>query len=101
MSAHNAWSSSINSTDGPLRSGIPASAYQLRRARSAAHVLLHLSVADVDRAMRVRGDVGLVRDEDDRVARVVQAREQAHDLDAGFRVEIAGRLVGEQNGRVV
>ena len=51
--------------------------------------------------MRVGGDVGLVRDEDDRVAGLVEPLEQRHDFDAGLRVEVAGRLVGEQDRRVV
>ena len=51
--------------------------------------------------MRVGGDVGFVRDEHDGVARFVQALEERHDLDAGLRVEVAGRLVGEQDRRVV
>ena len=43
----------------------------------------------------VGGDVGLVRDEDDGDALVAELLEQRHDLDAGARVEVAGRLVGE------
>ena len=49
----------------------------------------------------MRGDVGLVRHEHDRVAGAVQAIEERHDLDAGFRVEIPGRLVGQENRRIV
>ena len=41
-------------------------------ARRLLHVLLDLAVADVDDAVRVRRDVGLVRDEDDGVAAAVQ-----------------------------
>ena len=52
-------------------------------------------------AVRERGDVGFVRDQDDGVAGLVQAGEQRHDLGAGLRVEVAGRLVGEQDRRVV
>ena len=59
------------------------------------------AVADGDRAMGVGGDVGLVGDEDDGVAGLVETREHAHDFDAGLRVEVAGRLVGEQDRRVV
>ena len=69
--------------------------------RRALDVFLDLSVADVDDAVRVRRDVGFVRDEDDRVAGLVQLGEQPHDFDAGLRVEVAGRLVGEQDRRVV
>ena len=31
----------------------------------------------------------------------MQPREQRHDLGAGLRIEVAGRLVGEQDRRVV
>ena len=36
--------------------------------RGAADVVFDLTVADVNHAMRMRGDVGFVGDEDDRVA---------------------------------
>ena len=52
--------------------------------------------------VRVLGDVGLVRDEHDGdAALAVQPLEDAHDLDAGARVEVAGRLVGEEQRRLV
>ncbi len=38
---------------------------------------------------------------DDGVAGLVQAREQGHDLDAGLRIEVTGRFVGEQDRRIV
>jgi hypothetical protein len=64
--------------------------------------LLDLAVADGDGTVRrACGDLGLVRDEDDGVAGVVQPLEERHDLDAGLRVEVAGRLVGQQDRRVV
>ena len=63
-------------------------------------VLLDLSVANEDDAVRMQRDVVLVRDQDDRVALLVQALEQRHDFVAGRGVEVAGRLVGEQDGRV-
>ena len=59
-------------------------------------VFLDLPVADVNDAVREGGDVGLVRDDDDRIASLMQASEYAHDLGAGLRVEVAGRLVREQ-----
>ena len=34
-------------------------------------------------------------------AAFVQALEQSHDFDAGLRIEIPGRFVGQQNRRVV
>ena len=71
------------------------------RACRSANVVFDLAVADVDGAIGVRGHVGLVRDDDDGVARLVEPLEDAHDLDAGLRIEIAGGLVGEQNRRIV
>src|SRR5262245_65569130 len=65
----------------------------------AALVRLDLAVADEDRAVRVVRDVALVRDQDDRVALIVQPLEQLHDLLAGGRVEVAGRLVAAQDRR--
>ena len=66
-----------------------------------ADVLLDLSVSEVNRPMRERGDVGFVRDQDDRVAGGVQTCEQRHDFRAGLRIEVAGRLVGQQDRRIV
>src|SRR5579872_4782804 len=60
-----------------------------------------LSVADVYNAMRIVGDVGLVCHQDDGIALGVQRIEQRHDLDAGLRIEIAGRFVCEDDGRTV
>ena len=45
--------------------------------RRPPHVVLDLSVADVDGAVRVGGDVGFVGDEHDRVAGLVQPLEDA------------------------
>src|SRR5258705_1771353 len=65
-------------------------------------VVAHQSVAECNHARAVFGDVGLVRHEDDGDAALdVEALEDAHHLDARLRVEIAGRLVGEQQRRVV
>jgi hypothetical protein len=55
----------------------------------------------VDDAMGVLGDVGLVGDEHDGVAAGVEGVEEGHDLEAGFGVEVAGGLVGEDDGGVV
>ena len=45
------------------------------------------------------GDVLLVGDEDDRLALGVEFVEEGHDLRAGPAVEVARRLVGEQDRR--
>src|SRR6266446_4560915 len=65
---------------------------------SSSLVALDLAVPDVDGAMGVLGDVALVGDEDDRVAVLVELFEQAHDLLPGGRVQVAGGLVGQQDG---
>ena len=57
-------------------------------------------VAQVDLAVGGRGDLGVVGDEDDRPAGGVELVEQRHDLGAGVAVEVAGRLVGEDQRRL-
>ncbi len=64
-------------------------------------VALDAAVAQVNRPMGVNGDVGFMRDNHDGVTRLVELLEQRHDFGAGLGVEIAGRLVGQQDGRVV
>src|SRR6267378_1615706 len=49
----------------------------------------------------VRGDVGLVRHHHDGLPLAVQVREDLHDFLTRRRVEVARRLVGEQDARVV
>src|SRR5262245_1524102 len=85
---------------------LPATGLRSDRCRSeksggAADVVFYFAVADMDGAVGEGRDVGFVGDEHDGVAGFVQALEQPHDLGAGFRVEVAGRLVGEQDRRVV
>ncbi len=82
---------------GAEGSAVPAFRLPTRRLLVAEY----LAVADVDDAVRVFGDVVLVRDQDNRVALLVQAIEERHDLQAGLRVEVAGRLVGQNDRRVV
>src|SRR5258706_4088959 len=69
--------------------------------RRPAYVVFDLSVADMDRPVGEGGHVGFVRHDHDRVAGFVESRKERHDFGAGLRVQIAGRFVGEQNGRVV
>src|SRR6266498_5962453 len=64
-------------------------------------VALDQAVAQVDLAVRVRRDVVLVGHQEDRLPGRVQLLEQAHDLLARGRVEVAGRLIGQQDARVV
>ena len=64
-------------------------------------VALDQSVAQMHGAARVRGDVPLVRDENDGVAALVKVLEQRHDFFAGFGIEIAGRFVRQNDRRIV
>ena len=52
-------------------------------------------------AVGVRRHIGLVRHEHDRVAGFMEASEQSHNLGAGLRIEVPGRLVGKKNRRIV
>src|SRR5881394_744371 len=56
-----------------------------------------LAVLEPDHALAVTRDVGLVRDEHDRLSVGVQLVEQREDLDGRLRVKVARRLVGEQD----
>ena len=59
----------------------------------AALVLVDATVEDVQNAVRVLGDVVLVRHQDDRIPLAVEMVEQPHDFLRRLRIEIAGRLV--------
>src|SRR6185436_8361290 len=61
----------------------------------------HLAVAQMHLPPGVRRDVGLVSHQHHRVPLGVELVEQRHDLGRGCRVEVAGRLVGEEDRRVV
>src|ERR1035438_1234193 len=60
-----------------------------------------LAVADMDDAMGIFGDVRLVGDQDNGVAVGVQSVKEGHDLQAGLGVQVAGGLVGEDDGGAV
>src|SRR3954452_11421518 len=83
-------SAAAERTTRPLVSGRPHTSVADGSGRTgpgagsggAADVLLHLAVADVNHAMRVGRDVGLVRDEHDGVAARVQPFEHTHDFSA-------------------
>src|SRR6266542_4313545 len=72
---------------------------ELRNKSGVIH--LNESIAQMHSAPRVRRDIPFVRYEDDRVTALIQTLEQIHDLFAGFRIEITGRLVGQNNRRPV
>src|ERR1700755_1682033 len=65
----------------------------------AAHLPDDPPVGQEQDAVGDRGGAGVVRDHDDRLAdRVDRTAQQGQDLVAGCGVEVAGRLVGEQDG---
>src|SRR5262245_23359997 len=65
------------------------------------HILLDLTVADMNRAAGERRNVGFMGHKYDGISSLMKPLEQRHDFSAGLRVEIACRLVGKQNRRVV
>src|ERR671912_341636 len=58
-------------------------------------------VAELHYSLRPRGDLRVVRDDHDREPRGVQFLKQVEDLGAGDRVQVAGRLVSQQQGGAV
>ena len=59
------------------------------------------AIAEADDAAAAAGEVLFVRYEEDGVTRGVYLVEEVHDFVAGAGVEGAGRLVGEDDGRLV
>src|SRR5690606_25269152 len=73
--------------------------FELVFATLAAILLDDTAVEEVDRAIRMPRVAGVVRDHADRRAFLVQLFEELHDRLAVLRVEVAGGLVSEQDGR--
>ena len=59
------------------------------------------SVADIDYAMGIFGNVVLVRDQDYGIALRVELIEEGHDLVSGLGIEVSSGLVGEKDGWIV
>ena len=73
-----------------------------RRRAGRSRALDDAAVAQRDRFVGQRRQLGIVRDEHERAAALaVDGHEQIDHLPAGGAVEIAGRLVGEQDRRIV
>ena len=68
--------------------------------RPSSIVVADPAVADDEDAVRIGGRLRVVGDEDDRLVPLLAgAPERVEDLGAGRVVEVAGRLVGEQQRR--
>ena len=65
-----------------------------------APVLHDFAVLEPHDSLTVRGHIRLVRHDDDRLSVAVQLIEQRENLDARLRIEIARRLVGQQDRRI-
>src|ERR1051325_2015890 len=59
------------------------------------------AVDDLDAALRASGDARVVGDEDDGLVLRGELFEDGDDVAAGLRIEVAGRLVGEDERRIV
>ena len=75
---------------------------RFRRNRGVAHKNQRFPTADGDAAIHLRGDVEIVGGDDGgKPGRAHQLPERAEHVIGGVDVEIAGRLVGEQDARRV
>src|SRR5258708_20666198 len=64
-------------------------------------VALDAAILNVDDAMGVLGNVMLMGHQNNGIAFAVQPVKQCHDFVAGLRVEVSGRLVGENDRRTI
>src|SRR5262249_47599286 len=73
------------------------------RGRRQVPVLIRLDepIAHAHDAAGPGGDVVFVRHHDDCLAALIEARQKIHNLVAGARVEVAGRLIGQDHVRVI
>lgn len=86
---------------GSATSGVVGAGMRAGAAASGT-VLDHHAVAEADHALRMLGEPEVVRDDDHRGAGLlVELVEQGDDLRARRAVEIARRLVGKQDARLV
>ena len=61
-----------------------------------------LSVTDGDDAIGELGQLALVRHQHHgHTALAIERADGGHDLERGLRIEIAGRLVGQHDGRII
>src|SRR5580658_195943 len=83
------------------RQGTPSIEGKLRSRLAGALVVLDFAIADADHPMGTRGDIRLVGDEQDGVALFVELGKESHDFLTGLGIEVAGGLVGEEDGGAI
>src|SRR5260370_2057495 len=89
-------------TKPPPRRVEPAGSVSVVPPPSAeAFISRHFAVADMDNTVRAGGNIAFVGDKHKGVPGLLQAIEQAHDLIAGRRVEVACGLVSENDRGIV
>ena len=64
-------------------------------------IRFHQSIAEPHNAVGIVGDVVFVRYHDDGVAAVVQVLEERHNFIGCFRIQVSGRLIGQDDAGVV
>src|SRR5579875_154500 len=64
-------------------------------------ISLHFAVSDMNDAVGMSSDVWLMRDQDDRVAFIVQTLKETHNFLTGMRIEGAGGLISQENRGVI
>src|SRR5690242_8567595 len=86
----------LRGSEGRNRRGLPG-----RHARvDVLSVADDAAIEEVHRALRDAAEAGVVRDHADGRAIVVKLAEEVHDRLAVLRVEVARRLVGEEDERI-
>ncbi len=60
-----------------------------------------LPIAHEDHPLGNAGDVGVVGDHQDGLALVVGLAQQAQHVEGGLAIQVAGRFISQQNGRLV
>src|SRR5689334_467882 len=75
--------------------------HELDAVAPDALIAVDLAVQDVKHAVSVGGNVGLVGHQNYGISLLVQIIKQRHYVSGGLRVQIPGRLVRQDYGRIV
>ena len=85
-----------NLATNPIEQSLGFEVFGLRVNGRIVRLPFNFSVAHVDHALRVPGDFVFVRDYENRLSVLVEFNQQGHDVGGGFRIEIAGRFIRQQ-----